>query len=449
MSNNGAAAVPPQNLEAEESVLGAMLVSAGPLEDAIESGLSTEDFYRERHREVFRSIVALWDHSAAVDAITVSEHLAARGKLAEVGGREAVSHLASVVPVPGNAKHYAEIVVEHGRLRRLLAMSHRIQAAVNERAGDSEALLDEAERLLLGMSGPEGEALSHIGAALDELADELDAIRRGEPPTIGVSTGYGDLDRVSGGLDEGELVIVAGRPSMGKTSLAMELTANVAGAIGAGCVGFFSAEMNRKELVRRLALSRARITSEDWRAGKISEAQARRFLEESNRLDALPIYVDETTPMGMRHIRARARRLAARQAGGVRLVVVDYLQLLVPDQQRREANRVQEVAEITRAMKLLARELDCCVVGLSQLSRRCEERVDKRPLLSDLRESGEIEQAADVVLMLYRDDYYNEDSEDAGICEVNVAKHRDGPTGTVKLVWREEYTRFDQLARAA
>lgn len=451
MSRNGATAkayVPPQNLEAEESVLGAMMVSAAAIEAVMESGLAAEDFYRERHREVFGSIASLWEASAPVDAITVSDELASRGKLVEVGGRDVVSQLASTVPVPGNAAHYAGIVIEHARRRRLLAMGQRVQQAIHEGEGDSEAVLDAAERMLLGLSSPEGEGLAHIASDLDELADELEGIRRGESPRIGLSTGYHALDQVAGGLDDGELVIVAGRPSMGKTSLALEFAANVSASLDEGCVAIFSAEMGRLELVRRLALARARISSERWRAGDLSSEESKRFVSEANRLNALPIWIDETTPIGIRHIRARARRLAARQRGGIRLVVVDFLQLLVPDDPRAERNRVQEVAEITRALKLLARELGCCVVALSQLSRRCEERVDKRPLLSDLRESGEIEQSADVCLMLYRDDYYNEDTDEPGVCEVNVAKHRDGPTGTVRLGWREEYTRFLPLESA-
>lgn len=445
---NGAHA-PAQNLEAEESVLGAMLVSMSAITAVVETGLREDDFYRDSHRLIFRAILEVWETGGAVDALTVSSHLEARAQLKEVGGREFVSSLASTVPVPGNAAHYASIVLECSRLRSLERLGLELQRAVREREGGAEEIADRAERELfaLGSSATDSD-LAPIASDLEQLLAEAEAIERGEERQRGLSTGLPDLDRLLGGLRAGELVIVAGRPSMGKSSLAQGFARAVASQ--GRTVAFFSPEMSRQEIVQRMALSEALLSSERWREGKLEAKDVARLRKAAAKLAELPLLVDDTAVVGVRHLRARGRRVKAESehtGAPLGLIVVDYLQLMEAPRGRRETSRVEDVSAISRGLKLLARELDVCVVALSQLSRRCEERNDKRPLLSDLRESGSIEQDADVVMLLYRDDYYNPESEDKGIAELNLAKHRTGPTGVVELAWSAPFTRFLPLER--
>ena len=449
MSRGNGTLVPPQNVEAEESVLGAVLVAPTMIDRVVEEGLRAGDFYRDRHRAVWAAVLELWEDGAAIDAITVTERLREQGELEAAGGRSVVSELADRSPAAGNAPHYASIVVENARLRQLVSLGQRVSAAALRREGEAEQLLDTVERELFELGqGDVTRDVAGMSRDLEAILDEADAIRRGERRDTGPSTGFPDLDGMIGGLGAGELILVAGRPSMGKTSAALDLAEAVARQ--AHTVAIFSAEMSRRELVERLALSRARVPSDRWRSQRLGREDVERLVRAANELDALPVRVDDTPILGLRHLRARGRRLraeAARAGAPLGLVIVDYLQLMAPERRGREVNRVQEVSEISRGLKVLARELEVAVLGISQLSRRCEERIDKRPHLADLRDSGSLEQDADVVLLLYRDDYYNPESDSPGICEVNVAKQRNGPTGVVELAWVGEFARCRSLHR--
>jgi len=447
-ATNGAHA-PAQNIEAEESVLGAMLVSQPAISAVVETGLRAEDFYRDRHRLIYTAILEVWEGGGAVDALTVAGHLESKAQLASAGGRELISALASTVPVPGNAAHYASIVLECSRLRSLERLGLELQRAVRQREGAADEIADQAERELFALGGSAASAeLAHISAELEALVSEAEAIERGEERPHGLSTGLPDLDRLLGGLRAGELVIVAGRPSMGKSSLAQGFARAVAAQ--GRTVAVFSPEMSRAEIVQRLAFSEALLSSERWREGKLEAKDVARLRKAAAKLAELPLLVDDTAVVGVRHLRARGRRVKAEaehSGAPLGLIVVDYLQLMEAQSRRRDASRVEDVTAISRGLKLLARELDVCVVAVSQLSRRCEERNDKRPLLSDLRESGSIEQDADAVILIYRDDYYNPESEEKGIAELNLAKHRSGPTGVVELAWSAPFTRFLPLER--
>jgi replicative DNA helicase len=447
-NGNGTVHVPPQNLEAERSVLGAMMVSAPVISDAVETGLRRDDFYRDRHRVIYDAIIELWEGSAtpAVDALTVTELLDQRGQLDAAGGRAEVHSLPDTVPAPGNAGHYAQIVVQNSKLRRLLSAAVEIQQGVHRREGTPDQLLERAERELFAIDGETAEELRPIGDGLDQLIDDVEKTLAGERVVRRASTGFADLDRkLGGGFGGGWLCTLAARPSMGKTSLGLQLAAATAERGEAAAV--FSIEMSYAEVIRRIAYARAGVSGQDVDAGRISPEQGKKVLRAANELDPLPLFVDETKALSPRHIRARCRRFRSRSQAALGLVVIDYLQLLDAERNASEPNRVQEIGEITRGLKLLAGELECPVVVLSQLNRKVEERTDKRPHLSDLRDSGRIEEDSDLVLFLYRDEYYDEESSDAGIAEVNVSKNRHGPTGVVKLAFAEHCARFGDLAR--
>jgi replicative DNA helicase len=437
--------VPPQNLEAEESVLGALMVSGGALDAVIlDVRLGDEDFYRERHRLVFKAIKRLYERSEAIDAITVSELLRSEGELEEAGGRDAVSHLASVVPVPGNAKHYAEIVKRNALLRRLLTASHTIQKSVQEREGEPRDLVERAEALLFQVAHDErSKDFSRLSEILSFEVDRLEALARGDRELTGTPSGFRDLDGVLGGFQPGNLIIVAARPSIGKSALVCNIAENVATKHETP-VAFFSLEMSEAELAHRFIASRARISNDRLRRGKVAERDWPRVVKACNELESAPLWIDESSDLSLLELRAKARRLAASEGGKLGLVIVDYIQLMRAEDPR--SNRVEQVGQFSRGLKILARELNVPVIGLSQLSRAPEQRPDKRPMLSDLRESGSIEQDADVVTFIYRDAIYNEDA-DPSEAEFIVAKHRNGPIGKVDVVFLEQYPRFVDRAR--
>jgi replicative DNA helicase len=399
--------VPPQNLEAEESVLGAMMVSEGAIAPVIlDVRLHDEDFYRDRHRVTFGAIKALYERSEPIDALTVTELLAQHGELDGAGGKDAVSALASTVPAPGNARHYAQIVKQNALLRRLLAAAQSIQSSVHEREGEPEELVEGAERLLFKVAHEE--RASDFRQVAEVLAEEID------------------------------------RLEMGKSSLVANIAEHVSLKRGQP-VAFFSLEMSETELAHRFIAVRARIASDRLRKGKVAAKDWPGVVRACNELEQAPLWIDDSSDVGMLDLRAKARRLHASE-GGLGLVIVDYLQLMRPEDPRH--NRVEQVAQISRGLKILARELDVPVLGISQLSRAPEQRPDKRPILSDLRESGQIEQDSDLVGFIYRDEYYNrEDSDDPGVAELIIAKHRNGPTGTVRLAFLEHYPSFANLSR--
>jgi replicative DNA helicase len=431
--------VPPQNLEAESSVLGAMMVSEGAIPPVVlDVRLHDEDFYRERHRIVFRAITALYEQGEPVDALTVSEFLTQHGDLAEAGGKESVSELASTVPVPGNARHYAQIVKQNALLRRLLATSQQIQKSVHDREGDPEQLVERAESLLFRVAHEERASdFRRVAEVLGDEIDRLEALSKGDRELTGTPSGFRALDDVLGGFQPGNLIVLAARPSLGKSALVCNIAENVASKHGKP-VAFFSLEMSEAELAHRFIACRSRIPGDKLRKGKVAARDWPRVVRACNELEQAPLWLDDSSDLSLLELRAKARRLAASE-GGLGLVIVDYIQLMRADDPR--ANRVEQVGQISRGLKILARELNVPVIGVSQLSRAPEQRPDKRPILSDLRESGQIEQDSDVVIFIYRASKYDEDA-DPSEADLLVAKHRNGPTGDVPVVFLEQYPRF-------
>jgi replicative DNA helicase len=454
--------VPPQNLEAEESVLGALMVSEAALDPVIHDvRLADEDFYRERHRIVFNAVKRLYERSEAIDAITVSELLRQQGELAEAGGREAVSQLASMVPAPGNARHYARIVKQNSLLRRLLNASHQIQKSIHDREGEPRELAERAERLLFNVAHEQQVEDFHVlKDVLSREVDRLEELARGDAELTGTPSGFTDLDTITGGFQSGNLIIVAARPGMGKSGFVANVAEHIAVKKGRP-VAFFSLEMSDTELAQRLIAKRSRIPSDKLRQGRVSERDWAKVLRACNELEAAPLWLDESSDLSLLDLRAKARRLHAQERSGgkegLALIIVDYIQLMRPEDPR--ANRVEQVGQMSRGLKILARELKVPVVALSQLSRAPEQRTgrDKRPILSDLRESGNLEQDADLVTFIYREDYYRDFDESGDddereklkdIAELIVRKNRNGPTDTVKLVFRSEFASFSNLSRA-
>ncbi len=455
--------VPPQNLEAEESVLGALMVSEGAMNPVIlDVRLADEDFYRDRHRLVFRAIKRLYERSEPVDALTVSELLKQQGELEQAGGQDGVSQLASTVPVPGNARHYARIVQQNSLLRRLLGASQKIQKSVHEREGEPQELAEQAERLLFNVAHEEQVEDFHVlKDILSREVDRLEELASGKAEVTGTSSGFAELDAITGGFQPGNLVILAARPGMGKSGLVANIAEHVA-VKERRPVAFFSLEMSDAELAQRLIAKRARIPSDKLRKGQVAEREWAKVLKVCNEIESAPLWIDESSDLGMLDLRAKARRLHAQEKsagnGGLALIVIDYIQLMRAEDPR--VNRVEQVGQMSRGLKILARELKVPVIALSQLSRAPEQRTgrDKRPILSDLRESGNLEQDADLVAFIYREDYYKnfgDDEVDAaekeelrGIAELIVRKNRNGPIDTVKLVFQEKFASFADLSYA-
>ncbi|HYU61240.1 MAG TPA: replicative DNA helicase [Solirubrobacterales bacterium] len=446
MAQAQTAHVPPQNLEAEESVLGAMMVAEGSIAPVIlDVRLHAEDFYRDRHRTIFGAIRSLYERSEPIDALTVSEFLAQHGELEGVGGKDQVATLSSTVPAPGNARHYAQIVKQNALLRRLLGAAQTIQQSVHERGGEPESLVEDAERLLFRVAYEDRASdFRKVASILEEEIDKLEQLAMGDAALTGVPSGFRDLDSMTGGFQPGNLIVIAARPSMGKSSIVSNIAEHVSSRQELP-VAFFSLEMSEAELAHRFIACRARISSDRLRRGKVATKDWPSVVRACNELEQAPLWIDDSSDLSMLDLRAKARRLHASEKG-LGLVIVDYLQLMRPEDPRQ--NRVEQVAQISRGLKILARELDVPVLGISQLSRAPEQRPDKRPILSDLRESGQIEQDSDLVAFIYRDEYYNrEESPDPGVAELLIAKHRNGPTGTVRLAFLEHYPSFANLSR--
>jgi replicative DNA helicase len=381
--------IPPQNLEAEESVLGAMMVSEGAIAPVIlDVRLGDDDFYRDRHRTVYRAIKRLYEQGQPVDAISVTELLTQRGELADAGGKELVQQLPNAVPAPGNARHYAQIVKQNALLRRLLAASHTIQKSVHEREGEPTELVERAESLLFKVAHEERASdFRRVAEVLAEEIDRLEALAKGDREVTGTPSGFRDLDGVLGGFQPGNLIVIAARPALGKSALVCNIAENVASKHGTP-VAFFSLEMSEAELAHRFIACRSRIPNDRLRKGKVASRDWPRVVRACNELESAPLWLDDSSDLSLLELRAKARRLAASE-GGLGLVIVDYMQLMRPEDAR--VNRVEQVGQISRGLKILARELDVPVIGISQLSRAPEQRTGRekgRPLLSDLRESG-------------------------------------------------------------
>jgi replicative DNA helicase len=437
-----AAPVPPQNLDAEESVLGAMMLAPGAV-GAVSEILDAGDFYRESHAKIYRAALALYAKGEPVDAITVVDELDERGELEPAGGRTRVHELAALVPATANAGHYARIVRETATLRGLIRVGSEIAQLGWDRPGETDDLVDRAEQLLfdLSQSRVSGE-FAHIEELLKESFERITALYEAGAELTGTPSGFRDIDRLTSGFQPGNLIIVAARPSMGKSALALCMAANVALKHEIP-VALFTLEMSKAEVTQRLMCSEAKVESQRLRTGKLAADDWPRLTAACDKLAKAPIYVDDTGSVTMMEVRSKTRRLKARHPE-LGLVIVDYLQLMTSG--TNPENRVQEVSQISRQLKVLARDLDVPIIALSQLSRAVEQRHDKRPILSDLRESGSIEQDSDIVMFIYRDDYYDDESDQQGLAEVAIAKHRNGPTDSVKLSFLKRYAKFADLA---
>ncbi len=439
--------VPPHSMESESSVLGGLLLDNNAW-DRIGDVLGESDFYRHEHRLIFTAISGLINASKPADVITVYEQLQGLGKAEEVGGLVYLNQLAQYVPSATNIRRYAEIVRERAILRKLVTASEDIATnAFSPQGRTVERILDEAEAKIFAI-GEEGSRTKQGFQSLDtlviDLLDRVQEMADNPVDVTGVPTGFADLDRMTSGLQAGDLVVLAARPSMGKTSFAVNIAEHV--ALNEGLpVAIFSMEMGAAQLAVRIVGSIGRVNQGNLRTGKLSDEEWPRLTEAIERLRTVSLHIDETPGLTPTELRANARRLA-RQCGKLGLIVVDYLQLMSGSGSSGSDNRATELGEISRGLKMLAKELQCPVIALSQLNRSVEQRTDKRPMMSDLRESGAIEQDADIIMFIYRDDYYNKDSSEPNIAEVIIGKQRNGPTGTVKLFFQKNQTRFENLA---
>jgi replicative DNA helicase len=431
---------PPHNLDAEQSVLGAILLSDRSLYAlVIEEGLRADDFYRERHGAIYDAMLALYNESEPVDTLTVIDRLRQSGKLEEIGGAAAVDELTGVVPSAGHARRYAQIVRENALLRRLLKASYEIQESVAGHQAPPRELVEQAEKAMLEVARDDRQ--QDFRAIEEVLHEELDKLHR--LSIEGTPSGFKDLDEITGGFQPGNLIIIAARPAMGKSALVCNIAENAAVEHNKA-VALFSLEMAEAELAQRFVASQARIKGEELRKGRVAEQRWPKILKASQVLAAAPLWVDDSSDVGMLEIRAKARRLHSQCEGGLGLIIIDYLQLMRTDS--RYDSRVTAVGELSRGLKILARELGVPVIALSQLSRAVETRPDKKPQLSDLRESGNLEQDSDLVMFIYRDEYYNEDSEREGEADLIIAKHRNGAVGKVTLTFQKEYPKFNNYA---
>ncbi len=438
--------IPPHSLEAEASVLGGLLLDNSAW-DRVGDMLTDQDFYRFEHRLIFAAISTLINGSRPADVITVYENLQALGKADEAGGLAYLNSLAQYVPSASNIRRYAEIVRERSILRKLVSASDEIAThAFNTQGREVAQILDEAEQKIFSI-GEEGSRMKQGFQSMDslvvELLDRVEEMSQNPNDITGVPTGFYDFDRMTSGLQPGDLIVLAARPSMGKTALAINIAEHVAVHEGLP-VAVFSMEMGASQLAIRIVGSIGRIDQSRLRTGKLSADEWPRLTESIEKLRNVSLHIDETPGLTPSELRANARRLA-RQCGKLGLIVVDYLQLMSGSSSDGD-NRATEIGEISRGLKMLAKELQCPVIALSQLNRSVETRTDKRPMMSDLRESGAIEQDADVIMFIYRDDYYNKDSKEPGVAEVIIGKQRNGPTGTVKLAFLKPITKFESLA---
>jgi replicative DNA helicase len=435
--------VPPQNLEAEASILGGILLENEAINRVLEI-IAPGDFYRESHRKIFRGMMELTDRTEPADLITLSELLKAKGELEAVGGSAYLASLADQVPTAANIAHYARIIREKAILRQLISTATDIATRGFEEQGNVDEFLDAAEKVIFDIA--EKKIKSAFVSVGDMIKDTLKAVERlyeRKELVTGVPTGFKDLDKLTAGLQPSDLIIVAGRPSMGKTAFALNIASYASLNTGIG-VAVFSLEMAREQLVLRMLCSEARVDNSKVRAGYLGERDFPKLANAAGRLHDALIYIDDTPAISVLELRAKTRRLIRDKEKKLGLVIVDYLQLMRG--MGTASNREQEISEISRSLKALAKELRVPVIALSQLNRRVEDRGDRRPMMADLRESGAIEQDADVIAFIYRDEVYNQKSQDKGIAEIIVAKQRNGPIDTVRLTFLNEYTRFEDRA---
>lgn len=435
--------VPPHDLEAEQAVLGCMLTDKDSVISAVET-LTEDDFYREDNKIIYKAILNLYNRAEAVDIITLKDELSAMGKLDAIGGLEYLAELPDKVPTTSNVERYIKIVEEKATLRSLIRTANDIINSGYDPTQDVEDIMDNAEKKIFNIMQKKNQTgYSSIKDILVDSFTELEDLYNRKQHVTGVPTGFIDLDNRTAGLHNSDLVLVAARPAMGKSAFALNIATNAALSAGTG-VAIFSLEMSKEQMANRILGSVAQVDGNSIRTGRIADDDWIKLANASGELSQTGIYIDDTPGISVMEIRAKCRKLKMEKNIG--LVVIDYLQL-VQGSNKRAGSREQEISEISRSLKILAKEINVPVIALSQLSRAPEQRPDHRPMLSDLRESGAIEQDADIVMFLYRDDYYNQDSEKKNIAEVIIAKHRAGSTGTVELAWLGNYTKFANLAK--
>lgn len=435
---------PPQNIEAEQAVLGAMLISKEAIAEAAQI-LNSEDFYREAHRIVFDAMIELSNKNQAVDNLTVVEQLNKENNLEKVGGIAFVTALANTVPTAANVVFYAKIVREKALMRKLINTATAIAAMGYEDNKDVDTILDKSEKMILQVAANRktGDFMPINQIVIDTFS-KIETLYESKGGLTGLPTGFKDLDRLTAGLQPSDLILVAARPSMGKTAFTLNIASHVATRENKP-VAFFSLEMSKEQLMQRMLCAEGLVESQRLRVGDLDEQDWQRLINAADKFSKAPLYIDDTPGITIMELRSKARRL--QQEKGLSLVLIDYLQLMQGRGNRNGDNRQQEISEISRSLKSLARELNVPVIALSQLSRSVESRQIKKPMLSDLRESGSLEQDADIVMFLYREDYYNAETENKNITDVIVAKHRNGPVDTVQLFFHKEFTKFADLLR--
>ena len=436
---------PPQNLEAEQSVLGSIMLD-NEVYATIEGMLSANHFYKEGHRKIFRVFESLFRRGDPIDLVTVTEELRQTGALESVGSVPYLIGLADSVPTAAYAENYARIVAEKAVLRDLIGASGQVMQTAYDQAMPLEQILDQAESSIFELSSNKrNHNFQDMGGLVVETFDHINELLNNPDPVSGIRTGFKELDNLTAGLQPSSLYVLAARPAMGKTAFALTIGLNVA-LKAHQTVGIFNLEMSAVQLVTRMLCSEARVDMSRVRNGQLSERDFQRLADTAGKLSEAKIYIDDNANMSVMELRSRCRRLMAEQNLG--LVIIDYLQLMSGSGGKMGDNRQHEISTISRGLKLLARELDIPVIVLSQLSRAVESRPNKRPMLSDLRESGAIEQDADMVMFIYRDEYYDQQSEKQGIAEIIIGKQRNGPVGTVELQFHNAHVRFNDLAKS-
>lgn len=440
MEENNIRRIPPHSVEAEQSVLGSMLIDRDAIASASEV-LSGDDFYRPDHKIIYDAMIELYQKNSPVDLVTLKNRIEEKGVLDQIGGINYLSDLAASVPTSVHIKQYVKIVEDKAMLRRLIKASDNIAALSYGGQEDLDVIMSQAEEDIFNISqGRRSEDFSHIHEILLKSFDKIEAISRNSESVTGIATGFYDLDYKTAGLQPSDMVLIAARPSMGKTAFALNV-AQFAALKGNVPTAIFSLEMSKDQLVNRMLCSEAMVDAQKLRTGGLGDEDWIRIARAMGPLSEAPIYIDDTPGINIMDMRAKCRKLKLEK--GLGLILIDYLQLMTGA--GKNESRQQEISEISRSLKALAREVGAPVVALSQLSRACESRADHRPMLSDLRESGAIEQDADVVMFLYRDEYYNPDTEAKNQGELIIAKQRNGPTGTVHLAWLGQYTKFANL----
>jgi len=436
--------IPPQNIEAEQAVLGAMLIEREAISKVAEL-LRPEDCYREAHRLIYHAMLELFNKNDAVDMVTVIEFLRKGDKLEAAGGISYITSLANSVPTAANVLYHARIVEEKALLRQLINAATNIATLGYEDSQEVAGILDTAEKTILSVSSRRlGGEFTPIKSIIFDAFTKIEQLYASKGSITGLSTGFKDLDRLTSGLQPSDLILIAARPSMGKTAFVLNIAQHI-GIKEKKAVAFFSLEMSKEQLVQRMLCAESTIDSQRLRIGELEPNDWTKLVAGADRLSAAPIFIDDTSGITVMEMRSKCRRLKIEY--DLKLIIIDYLQLMQGSSKKGSENRQQEISEISRSLKGLAREIGVPVIALSQLSRSVESRQVKKPMLSDLRESGSLEQDADIVAFLYRDDYYNPDSEQKNITEVIIAKHRNGPVDTIQLFFHKQFTKFSDLSK--